>query len=208
MSGEEQATALPPGRTAGLRKPRLAAAACVLLLLSLGVVSSISYRNTITPHGIIIHHSGVTTTFDGQPVDVNVLAGYHRRRGFGIFYWGKTYHIGYHYIIFPDGRVEPGRPERCQGAHAVGRNSDLGICLVGNFSTADNPHGADGMPEPTAAQMEALLALGRRLRERYSIPLERVRLHRDVSTGTVCPGDRFPFEQFIGRLGETAVAAR
>lgn len=173
------------------------------LLLSFIGVAIVSYRNTITPRGIVIHHSGVTTTFDGRPVDVRVLDSFHRRRGFGIFYWGRTYHIGYHYIIFPDGRVESGRPERCQGAHAVGHNSDLGICLIGDFSTADNSRGEDGPMEPTAVQMEALVALTRRLRERYSISPESIRPHRGVSDGTVCPGDRFPFEQFVKRLDET-----
>jgi hypothetical protein len=58
------------------------------LLLALATVSAVSYRNTITPHGIIIHHSAVTMTSDGRPVDVSALDEYHSRRGFGIFYWG------------------------------------------------------------------------------------------------------------------------
>lgn len=191
-----------PNHFAGYcRKKYLALLACALLLLPLAFVSSVSYRNTITPRGIVIHHSAVTTASDGQPLNLQTLAEYHRQRGFGAFYWGRTYHIGYHYIIFPDGRIEPGRPERCQGAHAVGHNSDLGICLIGNFSPSDNPAGERGLIAPTDAQMAALAGLCRHLQERYNIPLGNVHRHRDVTSGTECPGDRFPFEQIISKLG-------
>lgn len=183
----------------------LAVSACVLLLL-LAIVPVISYRNTIMPHGIIVHHSAVTTTFDGRPVDFHVLDNFHHQRGFSIFYWGRIYHIGYHYIIFPDGTVQQGRPEHCQGAHAVGHNSDLGICLIGDFSTTDNPRGERGLLEPTEAQMRALIDLCHQLQIRYQIPLESVQRHRDVSNGTECPGDRFPFQELIQKLDEKQVS--
>lgn len=60
---------------------------------------------------------------------------------FETFYWGQIYHIGYHYIILPDGTLESGRPEKCKGAHAVGYNDYLGICLIGDFSPGDNING-------------------------------------------------------------------
>ena len=186
-------------RCAGAGRGKYPALLACALLLPPAVVSFVSYRNTITPRGIVIHHSAVTTTSDGRPLDVPALAEYHRQRGFGAFYWGRTYHVGYHYIIFPDGRIEPGRPERCQGAHTAGHNSDLGICLIGNFSPTDNPAGERGLAAPTDAQMAALAELCRRLQARYDIPPGNVRRHRDVMSGTECPGDRFPFEKFTSQ---------
>ena len=42
----------------------------------------------------------------------------HKKRGFGIEFEGKKYHIAYHYVILPDGTIEKGRPDHCEGAHA------------------------------------------------------------------------------------------
>src|SRR5207253_3068603 len=107
--------------------------------------------------------------------------------------------VAYHYLILPDGAVKAGRPERCQGAHTRGYNSYLGIALVGDFSTKDNPKGKKGQVLPTAAQMRSLLELTRRLRERYRIPLHRILRHSDISN-TYCPGDRFLFSRFLADL--------
>jgi N-acetyl-anhydromuramyl-L-alanine amidase AmpD len=103
----------------------------------------------------------------------------------------------YHYIILPDGTVQQGRPEYCQGAHAQGYNSYIGICLVGDFSSRDNPNGERGPTQPSEAQMHALVELSSKLREKYKIPLTAVRRHNDISSNTECPGDRFPFEAFL-----------
>lgn len=179
------------------------AAVAVLLLLGLAGIAGISYRNTITPAGIIIHHSAVPPPpppFEGRPLDLNLLDEIHRQRGYQVFYWGRFYHVGYHYVILPDGTVQTGRPEHCQGAHATGYSSYLGICLIGDFSSTDNPRGARGPQTPTAAQMDALVALTTELRKRYGIPLERVMLHHEVNPNTQCPGDRFPSGTFIEQL--------
>ncbi|HEX8475597.1 MAG TPA: peptidoglycan recognition family protein [Pyrinomonadaceae bacterium] len=175
----------------------LIAGLTLIVLLAVGVIS---YRNTITPDGIIIHHSGVTLTREGRPITRKVLDNAHRRRDFGVFYWGRTYHIGYHYLIYADGRVEQGRPERCIGAHAFGHNSTVGICLIGDFSTESNPDGENGLLEPTEAQMDALIRLSRDLRARYNIPVERVRRHQDVNGDTECPGDRFLFDAYLTHI--------
>lgn len=182
------------------RRHQIAAAVTCLLLLTLVGVAAASYRNTIEPSGIIIHHSAVPILPDGSPPDVRVLDEIHRRRGYGIFYWGRFYHIGYHYVILPDGTIQAGRPERCRGAHATGYNSYIGICLVGNFGNDDSLSRGQGPREPTAAQMNALVELTRSLRQRYGISLDRVIQHHDVNPDTHCPGERFPFLQFIDRL--------
>lgn len=117
-----------------------------------------------------------------------------------MLYEGRIYHIGYHYVVLPDGTVQAGRPEGCVGAHAR-RNNDrsLGICLVGNFSSAHNPSGKQGPTRPSAAQMDGLVDLCARLCRTYGIAPEDVRRHHDVGR-TACPGDRFPFAAFQSRL--------
>ena len=56
----------------------------------------------------------------------------HKERGFST--------VGYHYIIFPDGRVEQGRPERMIGAHCLGQNfHSIGVAYVGGLGVSGNP---------------------------------------------------------------------
>ncbi|MGH9930663.1 MAG: peptidoglycan recognition protein family protein [Pyrinomonadaceae bacterium] len=175
-----------------------APATAVLTLVAL--FFTISYLNSIAPAGIIIHHSAVAPPFDGTPVDAPTIDRIHKRRGYEIFYWGKFYNIGYHYVILPDGTVQKGRPELLQGSHTEGYNSYIGICLVGNFSSADNAAGSRGLSTPTEAQINALIELCRSLQQRYNFPPERILRHSDVSPKSECPGDRFPFEEFRARL--------
>jgi N-acetyl-anhydromuramyl-L-alanine amidase AmpD len=126
----------------------------------------------------------------------------HRRRGFGIFYWGRVYHVGYHYMILPNGTVEKGRPDGCRGAHTTGYNSYIGVCLVGNFSSGMSASDASRAEEPTEAQLKALVELCRRVRNTYRIPARNVVTHREVNVGTECPGDRFPFEKVAEAFGK------
>jgi hypothetical protein len=159
------------------------------------VKSLTSYFNTIVPEGIIIHHSGIIPSNAKVPANVKQVDRFHEARGMSILCSGKVYHVAYHYLILPNGNIKRGRPERCQGAHATGYNSYLGISLVGDFSTADNPHGEKGLPAPTQKQMASLAKLTKQLMSRYRIPVTRVLRHSDVSS-TQCPGDRFPFLAF------------
>jgi hypothetical protein len=164
-----------------------------------------SYVNTITPQGIVIHHTSVmpapiqsgSRTTGRTASTLAAWDEFHRLRGFGAFYWGRVYHLGYHYMIFPDGTVKQGRPEHCLGAHAKGFNNYLGIVLVGDFSSKSNPKGEMAMP--TREQMQALVLLCHQLRERYGIPLSRIVRHCDVGR-TMCPGDRFPYREFLRRI--------
>src|SRR5947207_353178 len=89
------------------------------IVLAVTMVGTISYKNSIQPEGIIIHHTGPLSA-DGYPIEREFLDQFHHQRGYGSFYWGHTYHVGYHYIILPNGMVEQGRPEHLQGAHAHG----------------------------------------------------------------------------------------
>jgi N-acetylmuramoyl-L-alanine amidase len=183
------------------RQTKIVVAFLLALLFSLGVLFlGVSYSNTIRPVGIIIHHSAIPSVIGGPPIDEAIIDDIHRRRGFRVFYWGRFYHVGYHYIILPDGTVQQGRPEHCHGAHAEGYNSFIGICLVGNFSSTANPSGQAGPAQPTPAQLQALVDLCRQLREKYGFPVNRILRHSDVSQTTECPGDRFPFQEFLKAL--------
>ena len=172
----------------------------LLFLVGGGTICVISYQNSITPDGIIIHHAALPSKLQGHAVDVETIDRIHEQRGYGAFYWGRVYHIGYHFIIFPDGTIKQGRPEHCRGAHAAGYNAFLGVSLIGNFSQNSNPNGDQGLKEPTEAQMLALTTLVKRLRESYDIPLDRIRRHSDVNPDTECPGDRFSLQRLTERF--------
>jgi N-acetylmuramoyl-L-alanine amidase len=154
------------------------------------------------PPGIVIHHSASPPRVGGRIVDEKALDQMHAHRGFGTWYNGREYHIGYHFVILQDGTVQTGRPIGCRGAHTHGRaayNTYIGICLVGDFSSRDNKHGEKGPVRPTRAQMNALAGLCGRLMDEYHIDISHVKRHRDLNQ-TACPGDRFPYTWLIARL--------
>jgi len=165
--------------------------------------SVVSFFNTITATGIVIHHTAVIPGENTVPRSERDIDTYHRARGFEILCFGRVYHVAYHYLIMPNGRVKGGRPERCEGAHAKGYNSYLGISVVGDFSSTDNPTGKKGPTRPTAKQIASLIQLCRRLKDRYHIPLQHIVRHSDISS-TKCPGDRFPFRSVLDQLQRRA----
>jgi hypothetical protein len=75
--------------------------------------SVISFFDTITPTGIVIHHTAVIPGENTVPRSERDIDKYHRERGFEILCFGRIYHVAYHYLIMPNGRVKGGRPERC-----------------------------------------------------------------------------------------------
>jgi len=161
--------------------------------------SVVSFFNTIIATGIVIHHTSVIPGEKAAPQNERQVDKYHQSRGFEILCFGHVYHVAYHYLIMPNGRVHAGRPERCEGAHAKGYNSYLGISVVGDFSSEDNPTGRKGPMRPSAKQLASLIQLCRRLKNRYNIPLQHIVRHSDISS-TTCPGDRFPFTSVLRRL--------
>ena len=173
------------------RAPRLLLFVLALLAAPFIAVGLLTWPNRITPRGIVIHHSALGGNADGR-ANAAVIDAIHQRRGWGVFYAGRVYHIGYHYVIRPDGTVEPGRPERCRGAHAKGFNDRIGICVLGNFN--------DGAP--TERQQKALVALCRDLLKRYDLRADDIRGHRDCpAAATDCPGRRFPLAALRRKLG-------
>jgi N-acetylmuramoyl-L-alanine amidase len=161
--------------------------------------SVVSFFNTITATGIVFHHTALIPGEKTVPRRESDIDEYHRERGFEILCSGRVYHVAYHYLIMPNGAIKAGRPERCEGAHAVGYNSYLGISLVGDFSSEDNPTGKKGPIKPSAQQIASLVRLCRRLRRRYNVPLQHIIRHSDIAS-TQCPGDRFPFKSVLDQL--------
>jgi N-acetylmuramoyl-L-alanine amidase len=159
----------------------------------------VSLFNIIVPTGIIIHH---TATLPGEgkvPASEREVDEYHRARGFRVICFGREYHVAYHYLVLPDGKIQQGRPERCEGAHAPGYNSYLGISVAGDFSSEDNRRGSKGPAKPTAEQVKSVVLLCRKLRQQYNIPLQHILRHSDVAP-TKCPGDGFPFRYLVSEV--------
>src|SRR5438270_80229 len=114
-------------------------------------------------------------------VRADVVDGWHQLRGFTTLGPdGRAYHIGYHFLILPDGTVQRGRPETLFGAHARLHNDMLGVCLVGDFDRRDNPRGKKGPIHPSSAQIRSLEVLLAQLMERYDLTPADIHLHREV----------------------------
>ncbi len=171
-----------------------------LVFVILGMVVILSCQNTITPVGIVIHHSAVPFLQNAPPLDVKAIDEIHQRRGYSIFYWGQTYHVGYHYIILPDGTLQQGRPEKSKGAHTKGYNDYIGICLIGDFSLTDNKNGDKGPQQPTQEQMKTLIKITNNLQSKYNMPPENIRTHKELDLETECPGEKFPTDDFFDQI--------
>jgi hypothetical protein len=155
------------------------------------------------PVGIVFHHSETAAAYHGIRIDATKLDEIHYRdHQWGVEFQGKVYHIGYHYVILPDGQWQQGRPDHCPGAHARGHNNWLGICLIGNFDTR-SPRYGEWPRRPTRAQILATIQLCKKLIAQYKIPPERIRRHRDVGD-TLCPGNRFPHRFLLRELARYA----
>jgi len=70
--------------------------------------------------GLVIHCSDSP---QGRGDDVSTIDRWHRERGFD--------EIGYHFVILEDGTIQEGRSLSKKGAHAIGYNDYVGICLIG-----------------------------------------------------------------------------
>ena len=139
---------------------------------------------------IVIHHAAV------QSGDAAFIHRLHLDKG-----WDG---LGYHFVIgngtrSGDGQIEVGFrwKQQSHGAHARATPNDdnrwnlhgIGICLVGDFTAG----------RPSQRQMDALVTLVRNLMREYDIPARSVVPHSGVSA-TVCPGPRFPWDEFKARL--------
>lgn len=118
---------------------------------------------------IIIHCSATPA---GRHVTVADIDRWHRARGFRS--------IGYHYVVYLDGTVQPGRPLDQAGAHCAGHNArSIGVCYIGGCDTAMHP--ADTR---TPAQRKAIMRLVGELCARF--PQATVHGHREFAA-KACP---------------------
>ena len=119
---------------------------------------------------IILHCSA---TAEGRDYTVADIDRWHKARG-----WRG---IGYHYVIYRDGSVHPGRPVEQIGAHCTGHNANsIGICYIGGLA-ADNKTPKDTR---TPAQIQALRDLVGELKKKY--PGARVHGHNEFAAKE-CP---------------------
>ncbi len=168
--------------------------------------------------GIAVHHSATADFQTGAPSgDAFTFFDYHvNGRG-----WS---HGGYNYVITPDGTAQYALDEEIPAYHAGFRDTDdsqgleygqywnnhyLAICVSGWFSDNRTYRGADGVTRaipnnftrPSAAQWETLLELILQLMSKYQVPVENVRVHRELAGNqTGCPGanvDPFQLRQQI-----------
>jgi N-acetylmuramoyl-L-alanine amidase len=102
---------------------------------------------------IIIHCSATPA---GRHFTVQDIDRWHRAQGFSS--------IGYHYVIYLDGSIHPGRPVEDIGAHCLGHNAhSIGVCYIGGLD-ADTLEPADTR---TPEQRTALRKLIAQLQEQY-----------------------------------------
>lgn len=120
---------------------------------------------------LIVHCSA---TREGQDISVDTIRGWHViERG-----WSD---IGYHYVIYLDGTIMPGRPEEIQGAHCRGENkTSLGICYIGGVES----DGKTPKDTRTQEQKSSLKAMLLELKSVYCDAI--VHSHRDFSS-KACP---------------------
>jgi N-acetylmuramoyl-L-alanine amidase len=120
---------------------------------------------------IIIHCSA---TPEGRDYTVEDIRRWHKEQG-----WSD---IGYHYVVYRNGHIEPGRNVDTIGAHCTGHNSNsIGICYIGGVAR----DGKTAKDTRTLAQKAALLSLLVDLRKLY--PNAIIIGHRDYDNGKECP---------------------
>lgn len=120
---------------------------------------------------IIVHCTANTAT---SKISLQDIRNFHiQKRGFK--------DIGYHFVIFADGRVEKGRRVQIAGAHCKGHNShSIGIAYIGGILK-------DGTPSDTRTpeQKTAIIKLIKELKQAYP-GISRISGHREYSSKP-CP---------------------
>lgn len=157
---------------------------------------------------LTLHHTATAGSRDGRPVDAAAIADSHRSRGLGLG-TGDVRDCAYHFVILPDGGIQPGRPLRYWGSGTRSGEDNLrsiGVALVGDFSPSHNPR-RTRPAEPTAAQLDALEGLALWAFREYGFDHRSVRGHREVSASE-CPGERCDMDAVRARLAAAAQGGR
>jgi hypothetical protein len=148
-------------------------------------------RATSVEH-LIVHHSATFNTLTNYENVVRNIYLFHTQEN-------KWSDIGYNYLIAQDGTIFEGRSsgsqsvdnDNVQGAHFCGQNGGtMGICLLGNYNTAEPTDTAVASLERLAAwkvDKEGLDPLGERTHP-ANASLETIAGHRN-GCATECPGN-------------------
>lgn len=98
---------------------------------------------------IIIH---CAATPEGKDFTVADITRWHKERGFST--------IGYHWVVYRDGSIHPGRLEASIGAHVSGHNAGtLGVCYIGGLAANGTIAKDTRTPEQKAALTDLVKAL-------------------------------------------------
>lgn len=120
---------------------------------------------------VIVH---CTATREGQHFTVDQIRQWHLKNG-----WKD---IGYHWVVYLDGSIHPGRPESLVGSHVAGRNTGtIGVVYVGGVA-ADGKTPKDTR---TPAQKAALLQLVKDRIQKYPT-IKKVTGHNQYAA-KACP---------------------
>lgn len=127
------------------------------------------------PTGIVIHHSA---TRDTATISLDAIRNYHVKE----MNWDD---IGYHFVLELVDQsfvIGTGRGLQYVGAHTVGRNDMIGICVVGNFDETTLP----------LKELDRLLNLVAGIMMMYPyLTFDDIHYHRETANKT-CPGNNFP----------------
>ena len=163
------ATALPP------TPPRLYVEPKIISVGEWGgtATNEARARTHVISH-ITLHHQGETFQPDRDPQQyLRDLQTWSRKTRLWV-------DIPYHYIIDLDGNIYEGRDIHFAGdtntqydpaGHAL-------IEVVGNFEEV----------EPNPKQLDAVVNVMTMIAIKYKVPPEKISGHKDVASGTVCPG--------------------
>ncbi|MFO0872823.1 MAG: peptidoglycan recognition family protein [Phycisphaerales bacterium] len=125
---------------------------------------------------ITVHHDALSpftaTDAASSEARIELIRVSHRHKN-----WAD---IGYHFVVDRAGRVYEARPVAWQGAHVKDRNEgNIGVLCLGNFE----------VQSPSEAQLNALVAHVKALRQRYRVATRNVYTHREwPGAQTLCPG--------------------
>ena len=106
--------------------------------------------------------------------------------------------IGYNWVVEPNGTVGAGRDPKYVGAHdlgvAHGETLSMNRLAIGMVFIGDFEEGLMG-----EVQLQSGITKAVELCQQYSIPLDRIRKHKD-QYATDCPGKNFPWDRFISEI--------
>lgn len=133
--------------------------------------------STHTPTAFTLHHTqgNYPLTYEAAVNEVQFVQEYHQQAK-------KWIDIGYHFLIDPLGNIYEGRPIGVLGAHVLSRNTNnVGISILGNY----HPPANNAVRQASA---DSFVAVGRYLRETYSVHVSSFYAHREIGKSD-CPGD-------------------